>query len=97
MLFYVARSFKHRRLWLVERIRLLSQVFATDVCAYAIMPNHYHLVLHVDESLVDSWSDGEVAERWTTLYKDPLLVTRWLNGDVKSQAERVKTREIIDE
>jgi REP element-mobilizing transposase RayT len=78
-------------------MRLLSQVFAIDVCAYAIMSNHYHLVLHVDTATAKSWSDEEVAQRWTTLYKAPLLVTRWLNGELKSKAETRKTLELIDD
>lgn len=39
---YLGQSFEHRRVWFFERMRLLSQVFAIDVCAYAIMSNHYH-------------------------------------------------------
>ncbi|MGR5306666.1 hypothetical protein ACPV5Z_18250 [Vibrio mediterranei] len=44
---FSGQSFEHRRVWIVERTRILSQVFAIDVGAYAIMFNHYHLVLHV--------------------------------------------------
>ncbi|MGR5287470.1 transposase [Vibrio maritimus] len=94
---YSGQSFEHRRVWIVERMRLLSQVFAIDVCAYAIMSNHYHLVLHVDTATAGSWSDEEVVQRWTTLYKAPLLVTRWLNGGLKSKAETRKTLEIIEQ
>ena len=94
---YSGQSFEHRRIWIVERIRLLSQVFAIDVCAYAIMSNHYHLVLHVNAADAESWSDQEVAHRWTTLYKAPLLVNRWLGGELKSKAEINKTVELINE
>ncbi|MDH5905126.1 transposase [Vibrio splendidus] len=78
-------------------MRLLSQVFAIDVCAYAIMSNHYHLVLHVNTASAESWSDEEIAQRWTALYKAPLLVSRWLGGELKSKAEINKTLELIDE
>ncbi|MCL9775476.1 transposase [Vibrio methylphosphonaticus] len=94
---YSGKSFEHRRLWLVERMRLLSQVFAIDVCAYAIMSNHYHLVLHVNTALAESWSHQEVAQRWTTLYKAPLLVSRWLGCELKSKAEINKTLALIGE
>jgi hypothetical protein len=79
---YSGQSFEHRRVWIVERMRLLSQVFAIDVCAYAIMSNHYHLVLYVDTTSAKSWIDEEVAQRWTALYKAPMLVTRWLKGEI---------------
>ncbi|MGF1779058.1 transposase [Vibrio nomapromontoriensis] len=94
---YSGKSFEHRRLWLVERMRLLSQVFAIDVCAYAIMSNHYHLVLHVNTASAESWSHQEVAQRWTTLYKAPLLVSRWLGDELTSKAEINKTLALIDE
>lgn len=94
---YSGQNFEHRRVWLVERMRLLSQVFAIDVCAYAIMSNHYHLVLHVNTGNAESWSDEEIAQRWTALYKAPLLVSRWLGGELKSKAEINKTLELIDE
>ncbi len=44
---YSGKNYEHRRLWAVDRIRLLSSLFAIDVCAYAVMSNHYHLVLKV--------------------------------------------------
>jgi REP element-mobilizing transposase RayT len=94
---YSGQSFEHRRVWIVERMRLLSQVFAIDVCAYAIMSNHYHLVLHVNTVTAELWTNEEVAQRWTTLYKAPLLVSRWLNGELKSKGEINKTLELIGE
>ena len=43
------KNFDHRKQWLVEYIRFLSSVFSLKVCAYAVMSNHCHLVLHVDQ------------------------------------------------
>ena len=53
-------------------------VYAIDLCAFAIMSNHYHVVLHVDKAPHKNWSDAEVAERWLQLYKGNPLVDRWL-------------------
>ncbi|MCP4979029.1 MAG: hypothetical protein GY935_00875 [Gammaproteobacteria bacterium] len=33
---YSGRNYEHRRQWVVDRIRLLSSLFAIDVCAYAV-------------------------------------------------------------
>ena len=30
-------SYEHRRLWIEERIRLLSSIFCLDICAYAVL------------------------------------------------------------
>jgi hypothetical protein len=38
-------------------------VFAIDVAAYAVMSNHYHVVLHINKSEADSWSLDDVIER----------------------------------
>jgi REP element-mobilizing transposase RayT len=42
----------------------LSRLFAIGVCAYAVMSNHYHLVLKVEPDTAANWSEREVAERW---------------------------------
>ncbi|EAR30598.1 hypothetical protein [Pseudoalteromonas tunicata] len=36
---YSGQNFEHRRAWLVERFKRLSQVFAIDIAAYAVMSN----------------------------------------------------------
>ncbi len=62
------RDFSHRKVWLVDRLRHLAAVFAIDVCAYAVMENHYHTILRTRPDLVALWSDREVASRWLTLF-----------------------------
>ena len=62
------RDFSHRKALLVERLRLLASIFAIEVCAYAIMENHYHTILRTRPDNVTSWSDHEVATRWLTLF-----------------------------
>ena len=79
------QSFEHRRGWIEEKLHFLTQVFAIDVCAYAVMSNHYHVVLFVDKEEVKQWSMTEVIERWHRLYKGTLLTNQYLNGDVLSE------------
>ncbi len=45
---YSGKNFDHRKSWLVNRLALLDEVFAIDIAAYAVMSNHFHVVLHVD-------------------------------------------------
>jgi hypothetical protein len=61
------RSFEHRRQWIEDRIRFLADVFAVEVYGYAVMDNHYHIVLHVDPREAGTWTDREVARRWVAL------------------------------
>jgi len=70
--------FDHRKQWIVSRLKFLSYVYAIDICAYAVMSNHYHVVLHVDKARALAWSREEVVERWLQLYKGHMLVDRWL-------------------
>jgi len=51
--------------WLEAKFLKLPNVFAIDIAAYAIMSSHYHVVLHINAKHGKSWSDKEIAERWT--------------------------------
>lgn len=75
------KSFEHRRLWMVERMRLLSAAFCIDVAGYAIMSNHYHLVLHINLQAANDLTPAEVAERWQALFNGSKVVDRYLAGD----------------
>jgi len=85
---YSGKNYEHRRQWIVDKIKSLSEVFSIDICAYAIMSNHYHLVLHVNEAEAQSWDTNTVIERWYNLFKGNLLVDKYRNGESLSQAER---------
>jgi hypothetical protein len=68
-------NFDHRRTWLVDRIKFLSTVFSIDIAAYAIMSNHYHLVLKVNRDAALSLTNDEVIERWYQFY---IMAVYWL-------------------
>ncbi len=70
-------------------------MFAIDVCAFAILSNHYHIVLHVDEKRSLEWDDKEVVERWKRLFQGVLLVDRYLSGQCGTDAEAHKALEVI--
>ena len=75
------QNFDHRRGWVEDKLLSLSQIFAIEVCAYAVMSNHTHLVLFVDENSATSWSTQEVIERWHKLFKGTLLTQQYLRGE----------------
>ena len=80
------RSYEHRRQWVVDRLVELQQVFCIDLCAYAVMSNHYHLVLCINEEWAAELTADEVINRWCHLYKGPLLVQRYRQGEVLGKA-----------
>ena len=89
------QDFSHRKQWIVDKIKELSGIYALDVCAYAVMSNHYHIVLHIDAETAESWSDEVVIERWKKLFKGNMLIDRFLRGEIKSKAELTVVDEII--
>ncbi|MCF6443080.1 transposase [Pseudoalteromonas luteoviolacea] len=93
---YTGKNFDHRRTWLVERVKLLSRVFAIDIAAYAIMSNHYHLVVKVNRQQALSWSDNEVISRWYKLYKGSPIMDKQRNGGTLSEAEQLLVSELIE-
>ena len=62
------KSYQHRKQWLEDRLHLLVKCFSVSLQAYAIMSNHFHLVVKFDPLAVQQWSDEEVAERWHTAF-----------------------------
>ncbi|MET0071327.1 MAG: alpha-amylase family glycosyl hydrolase [Candidatus Thiodiazotropha sp.] len=93
---YTGQSFEHRRQWVLGRLRALVDIFAIDVCAYAIMSNHYHVVLHVDADKAKSWTDRQVIEQWMLLYNGHMLADRYLAGEIMSKAEWAALSELVE-
>jgi hypothetical protein len=63
-----------------------------DICAYAIMSNHYHLVLYINKIGLDALTDLEVIERWRKLYNGPDVIQRFLKGEQLSKEHRLGCR-----
>jgi hypothetical protein len=86
---YAGKDYSHRKLWVVERLEQLCSIFSIEVCAYAVMSNHYHLVLYVDADRARQWTQQEVIERWSRLFQAPTLVQRWQSGEALAAEQRV--------
>ena len=89
------KSFENRRQWLVDRIEFLASTFAIDICAYAVMSNHYHLVIKVNSSR--DWSDKQVLSAWAGLYKLPMLSERFMKGEFMSKGELIVIDQLASE
>ncbi|NRA84258.1 MAG: transposase [Gammaproteobacteria bacterium] len=84
---YSGKNFEHRRQWVIKRIKHLAKIYSIEIGAYAIMSNHYHLVLNVNIQNANSWSMDEVIKRWRNLYKGHVVVDKYLAGIELSAAE----------
>ncbi len=89
-------SYEHRREWIEHKIQALTYSYCIDVCAYAVMSNHYHLVLHINRKKAFQLSLDDVIERWSHGHKLPVLIQRWQKKELKSQAEKDRALEIIE-
>jgi REP element-mobilizing transposase RayT len=62
------QSFEHRRAWIRGRLEDLAGAFAVEVCGYAVMANHLHVIVRVRPDLAATWSPEELAQRWWRLH-----------------------------
>lgn len=87
------RNHEHRRAFIEDRLRLLASIFAIDICSYAIMSNHYHVVVKICST--STWSNEKVIRRWLTLHKGPLLIQRYQAGTSLSPAELEAVGDVV--
>lgn len=81
---YSGRNYDHRKRWLERRLRYLANLFAVDLYGYAILSNHYHLVVAHHPRDPFRWSDLQVAERWAALTQ----------GQANAEAKRARIKAI---
>jgi len=91
---FTGKSYEHRKPWVLKRLRFLQSIFSVELCAYAIMSNHYHLVVRLNDRVAKDWSEEEVIARWGRLFSLPLLGRNGVRscnhafaGEVKAEVE----------
>jgi len=65
---YLQKSFEHRKPWVERKIAELAGIFACSILSYAVMSNHFHLVVSMLPAEANAWSAQQVAERWCRLF-----------------------------
>ncbi|OBT08016.1 transposase [Vibrio sp. UCD-FRSSP16_10] len=88
-------SYDHRKQWVEDKMKSLTATYCLSICAYAIMSNHYHVVVYINKNKALNLSPLEVVERWAINHKLPLLIKRWLKNELTNQLEENKCHEII--
>ncbi len=79
------KDYTYRRKWVKKRLKLLCKFFAIEVGFYAVMSNHWHLILRNRPDVVATWSNEEVVKRCLIINQ----LAKRLDGTYKtpSQAE----------
>ncbi|CAM3537082.1 hypothetical protein VA7868_02427 [Vibrio aerogenes CECT 7868] len=91
------RSYEHRRDWLEKRILKLATIYCIDICSYAVMSNHYHLVVHISRPKAKSLTTEEIIERWQQEHQLPPLIQRFIKRQLTSKAEVKRCEQIIQQ
>lgn len=92
---FSGKTYDHRKQWLIDRIKFLAEIFSIDICAYAVMSNHYHLVLKIDRDGAEQLSDDAVIQQWTKLFRGSVIIQRYLANIQQTQAELATVAEIV--
>jgi len=85
-------DFGHRRDWIVNRMMQLSDIFSINICSYAVMNNHYHIVLKVSEN--KPWTTIQTLNKWNELYSLPYLCDKYLKREITNKAELREVKKI---
>ncbi len=80
-------NFEHRRGWIVDRLRLLTAMFAIDVAAYAIMTNHYHILVRVNIEKAAAWTVADIFKQWSLVFQVTDLMKQYLAGNLVTDEE----------
>jgi hypothetical protein len=68
------KNHDHRKVWIEQDLQRLAASFGIDLPGFALLSNHFHLILRSRPDVVATWDDAEVARRWLMLCpvrKDP--------------------------
>ena len=85
------KDYSHRKAWIVDRLKYLAGIFAIKICAYAILNNHYHVVLHVDDNEAANWTDEEVIRRWSCIFNKDAIQNKHVPAKIKFWRERLSS------
>ena len=77
------KDYSHRKGWILARLALLAEVFTIELFSYAVMSNHYHLVVNINQNKALSLTQHEVISRWSRLFRVPAMVERWQQGNAQ--------------
>ncbi len=84
---FTGRSFEHRRGFIESELLRLGQVFFLDVMAYAVMSNHFHVVLFIDQPAQKEATALDIVTRWHQIHQGNIVSTKFLNNEALEPPE----------
>ncbi|WP_233903433.1 hypothetical protein [Stieleria maiorica] len=90
------KNFDYRKDWIENQLKRFAASFGIDLTSFAILSNHFHLVLRARPDVVETWDDSEVARRWlmicperTDANGDPMTPTQSELDRIRSAASTI--------
>ena len=90
------RSYEHRRHQTEHDLLRLASIFFIDVAAFAVLSNHYHLVLHVDAEAAKDVDSKDIVRRWHQLCKPKEVSQNFVDGEPLEPHEINQLNTLID-
>jgi len=90
------RSYEHRRHQIEHDLLRLASIFYIDVAAFAVMSNHYHVVLHVDSAAAKNADSKDIIRRWHQLYNPKEVSQKYIDGEHLEPHELNQVDVLID-
>ena len=93
---YTGRSYEHRRAFIETELLRLGQVFFLDVVGYAVMENHFHAVLFIDQAARQEASAIDIATRWHQIHQGNVVSAKFLNNESLEPHETEQMNQCIE-
>ncbi len=87
---YSGKRYDHRKRWLEKRLFELCELFYIDLYGYAIMSNHYHLVVQTRPDKMHQASNDEIARRWCELFPNQQLDTASRINELLKDSDKIQ-------
>lgn len=84
------KNYEHRKKWVQERLKKLSEIFCIDILNFAVMSNHLHVLIKVNNKKLKQLSNEEVAKRWRVLYPKSSIMEEIELEILSSDEEKIK-------
>jgi len=94
---FTGRSFEHRRAFIESELLRLGQIFFLDVVGYAVMSNHFHVLLFIDQQAQQNATALDIVTRWHQVHRGNEVSAKYLNNESLEQHEREQLDVYIDQ